>query len=127
MDQSASVDLLPAALDRGVGVVNAGIFNSGLLSRPRPEPGAHYDYRSVPQAVVERTTRMALVCEEHGVDLPTAAVAFAGRHPAVVSVVVGLRTADQVRELAARQQVTVPDELWDALTEQGLLEVGVRA
>jgi D-threo-aldose 1-dehydrogenase len=125
LDQSASRDLLPAALERDVGVINAGIFNSGLLSRPRPQAGARYDYGTVRPEVVERATRMAVVCEDFGVDLPTAAAAFAGRHPAVVSVVVGLRTSEQVRDLVARWRRTVPDDLWTALVDQGLLDAGV--
>ena len=64
---------------------------------------------------------MARVCEEFGVDLPTAALAFAGRHPAVTSVVVGLRTRTQVRELVARWDRSVPEDLWTALEERGLV------
>jgi D-threo-aldose 1-dehydrogenase len=121
LDQSAGEDLLPAALERGVGIINAGIFNSGLLALPRPRSDATYDYGPVPADVLERTNRMALVCEEFGVDLPTAAAAFARRHPAVVSVVVGLRTPDQVRELVTRWDRTVPEGLWAALADQGLV------
>jgi D-threo-aldose 1-dehydrogenase len=124
LDQSAAEDLLPAALDRGVGVINAGIYNSGLLSRPTPQPGARYDYRSVAREVVERVTRITAVCDGFGVDLPTAATAFARRHPAVVSVVVGLRTPDQVHDLLARWPRPVPDALWTALEEEGLLAAG---
>ena len=121
LDQTAGDELLPAALERGVGVINAGIFNSGVLARRRPRPGARYDYDTVPPDVFERTTRMARLCEEFGVDLPTAAAAFAGRHPAVASVVVGLRTAGQVRDLVARWERTVPEGLWAALSDQGLV------
>jgi D-threo-aldose 1-dehydrogenase len=127
LDQGAAHDLLPAALERGVGVINAGIFNSGLLSRPQPELGANYQYASAPTDVVERATQISLVCEQFGVDLPTAAAAFAGRHPAVVSVVVGLRTPGQVHDLVARWERTVPAELWAALTERGLLPAELAA
>ncbi len=64
---------------------------------------------------------MARVCERLGIDLPTAAIAFAGRHPAVVSVVVGLRTAAQVDDLVTRWERAVPDDVWTALGEQGLV------
>ena len=105
----------------GVGIINAGIFNSGLLSRPRPRPGDQYDYGPVPDHVLERTTRIARLCKRFGVDLPTAALAFARRHPAVASVVVGLRTPTQLRELVARWDRSVPEDLWTALEERGLV------
>jgi D-threo-aldose 1-dehydrogenase len=98
LEQSASHDLLPAALDRGVGV------------RGRSRIGPR---------------QIALVCEQFGVDLPSAAAAFAAHHPAVVSVVVGLRTPVQVHDLTARWRRRVPEALWAVLTEQGLLEAEV--
>jgi hypothetical protein len=35
--------------------------------------------------------------------------------------VVGLRTAGQVRDLVARWERTVPEGLWAALSDQGLI------
>lgn len=105
-----------------MGIINAGIFNSGLLARPHPRPGDQYNYDAAPAGVFERATRIAGVCEHFGVDLPTAAIAFADNHAAVTSVVVGLRSPTQVHELVERWERTVPEGLWDALIEQGLLD-----
>lgn len=127
LDQSAARELLPAALENGVGVINAGVYNSGLLSRPWPVDGAPYDYGAAPPPVLDRARRVACVCARFGLDLATAATAFASRHPAVVSVVVGLRSPVQVRELGARWATTVPDDLWPALVAEGLLDDGVLA
>jgi D-threo-aldose 1-dehydrogenase len=129
LDQSALDDLLPVAVDRGVRIVAAGIYNSGLLSGPRPVDGASYDYKPAPPELVDRARRLAAVCEAYGVDLPTAAIHFPLRHPAVASVVVGARTADQVRVNVERFARSVPDDLWAELESSGLVRTpdGARA
>jgi D-threo-aldose 1-dehydrogenase len=121
LDQSALDDLLPAAVERGVGIVAGGVYNSGLLADPRPADGATYDYAPAPAGLIDRVRQLATVCEAHGVDLPTAAVHFPLRHPAVVSVVVGAYTADQVRTNVNRFETPVPDALWDELESTGLI------
>ncbi|MEU7777866.1 aldo/keto reductase [Micromonospora parva] len=121
LEQGAAGDLLPAAEDRGVGVVIAGVYNSGLLSRDRPPADAVYNYQQAPAAVIERARRIATVCETHGVTLPQAALAFVRRHPAVVSTVVGVRNEAQVAETVRRSGVVVPEELWEDLAAAGLL------
>ncbi|KQM82519.1 aldo/keto reductase [Agromyces sp. Leaf222] len=121
LEQGALDDLLPAAAERGVGIVAAGVYNSGLLSRPRPPADARYDYAQAPAEILARANAIADVCEALGVTLPEAALAFALRHPSVVSVVVGMRTADQVEQTIERYAVEVPDELWSTLAERGLL------
>jgi D-threo-aldose 1-dehydrogenase len=114
-------ELLDAALDRGVGVVVAGVYNSGLLARPRPGPEPLYNYEPAPAELVARVHAIADVCEAHGVTLPEAAVAFPLRHPAVVSVVVGAAGAGQVADAVERYRRPVPDALWEDLATAGLL------
>ena len=45
-------------------------------------------------------------------ELPAAAVQFPLRYPAVVSVVSGMRTGQQVDSTLARFTTVVPDEAW---------------
>ena len=108
--------------EHGVKVVAVGVFNSGLLSRPRADAGAKYDYSDAPADLIERANRIATVCEEYGVSLPEAALAFPRLHPAVVNVCVGMRTPDQVRRNVELTRHAVPDEVWSALVQRGLLE-----
>lgn len=121
LDQSAAGDLLPVAAARGVGVVVAAVYNSGVLATPRPSAQSRFDYAAVPPAVLARASAIAVVCERFGVTLPQAAVQFPLRHPAVVSVVLGSRTADHVERGLASYRAPVPDDLWTALSAQGLL------
>ena len=121
LEQGALADLLPLAEERGVGVVIAGAYNSGLLAQNRPSPNAMYDYETAPGDLVARAHRIADVCERYGVTLPDVALAFVRAHPAVLATVVGARTGAQVESNVARAGVHVPGELWGELRAQGLL------
>jgi D-threo-aldose 1-dehydrogenase len=121
LEQGALDDVLPAAVATGKSVVAVGVFNSGLLASDSVPENAHYDYAEAPAALVERARRLALVCADHGVTLPAAAMAFPLRHPAVVNVTVGMRTPEQVQRNLALHATPVPEELWDDLRQQGLL------
>ncbi|MGH3646367.1 MAG: aldo/keto reductase [Micromonosporaceae bacterium] len=121
LEQPAHAEFLPLCAERGVAVVAAGVFNSGLLAADRPAPGATYNYTAAPAALIARAEWLAGVCEPHGVTLPQAAIAYPLRHPAVRCVVVGARSPAQVRRNAELYAAGVPDALWEELTAEGLL------
>jgi D-threo-aldose 1-dehydrogenase len=122
LDHSALKDLLPACTARGVSVLAASVFNSGLLATPRPAEGARFDYAPAPPDVLRRARALADVCEAHGVPLPQAAMAFPLRHPAVAGVVLGMRSPEEVRLNTEAFDAPVPDGLWSDLRESGLLD-----
>ncbi|MGI5287254.1 aldo/keto reductase [Nonomuraea polychroma] len=118
LDQSG-LPLLEECVKRGVRVLAAGVFNSGILATPKPV--GTYNYQPAPAALVERATRIAGVCERHGVSLPQAAMAFPLRHPAIATIVLGARTPEEVTTNAALWSRPVPEELWEELASEGLL------
>jgi D-threo-aldose 1-dehydrogenase len=121
LDQGAADELLPTAIEHGRSVIAAAVFNSGLLARGEVQDSATYDYQKASHDVLERARLLASLCREHGTTLPAAATQFPLRHPAVISVVVGMRSPEEVhRNLAAYAQ-HVPDELWADLEHRGLL------
>ncbi|MEU9580633.1 aldo/keto reductase [Streptomyces chilikensis] len=122
LDQRALDGLLPACTERGVSLLAASVFNSGLLSTPRPAPGAFFDYAAASPEVLRRAHRLADVCESHGVTLPEAAMAFPLLHPAVAGIVVGMRSADEVRADVAAFGKRVPEGLWSDLLGEGLID-----
>jgi D-threo-aldose 1-dehydrogenase len=121
LEQGAATDLLPACMERDVAVVNVGVFNSGLLSKNKPAADATYNYQSAPQELLDRANQLARICESHGTTLPAAAVAYPYQHPAVTSVVLGMRTPDQVKQNLELAAQPVPEALWDELRASGLI------
>ena len=122
LDQSALNELLPACVVRGVSVLAASIFNSGLLATARPSEGATFDYAPAAPQMIERAHRIADVCDAHGVTLPALAMAFPLLHPAVSGIVVGMRTAEEVRRNIAAFATEIPNRIWDDLRAEGLLD-----
>ena len=115
LDQSAADDLLPAALDRGVDVIAAGVYNSGVLS-PTDLPRT-YDYRPAGPSVMARVERLGRICARHGVPLAAAALQFPLRHRAVATVLVGARTAGESIQNLEFSQVAASDGLWEEIDE----------
>jgi D-threo-aldose 1-dehydrogenase len=119
LDQEALDELMPLCVERGVAVVVGGVMNSGVLADPRP--GSAFDYAPAPDSIVQRARRLAAVCERHGVPLKAAAVQFPLAHPAVVSVVAGVRRVEHLDEYPALMTRPIPGELWEELRAEGLL------
>lgn len=120
LEQAALDGFLRTAAERGIGVLLAGVFNSGILASADSAP-AHYNYGAAPQAVRQRVAQLRTVCQAHGVSLLDAAVQFTLAHPAVQRIVLGAVTEAEVRRNLAAAQARLPGSLWRDLKGQGLL------
>ncbi len=121
LEQPALDELLPLCTERGVQVVNAGVFNSGLLAVADPHDGLPYEYGLAPAEVLRRAQSMAARCAAHGSSLPAAALAFAGAHPAVTGLLLGAQTPEEVRAGVAMIGSPPPPALWADLVRARLL------
>jgi D-threo-aldose 1-dehydrogenase len=117
LEQTALEPLMNRCALLGTGVVIGGPFNSGILAG-----SDKFNYADAPPAIVDRAKRIAAVCREFDVALPAAALQFPMAHPAVVSCVPGAHDAAQLRQNAAWFSQPVPDALWSALLDAGLLD-----
>ena len=112
LDRSAA-GLIDACADRGVAYLAAGVFNSGVLARPRAD--SWYDYGPASGETLARAAAIDAVCQDHGVSLRAAAVNFPLTNPAVSAVVVGMAAPAEVDENLAALRNPVPGELWREL------------
>lgn len=126
LDQTAGAELLPMALKRGVAVIAASVFNSGILADPDADPTfVNFKYRPPTPEILERTRRIGAVCDSYGVPLKAAAVQFPFTHPAVSTVLLGCRSPEEVRSNAADLAVEIPTTLWSDLAAEGLIDTRI--
>lgn len=72
LDQSGLDEPLPLCAGRGIGVMAAGVFQSGLLADPKP--GAAFGYDDVPKPLLTEIARLRQICDTHGVPALAAAI-----------------------------------------------------
>jgi D-threo-aldose 1-dehydrogenase len=123
LEQESAAAVLAEAARRGVGILIGGPFNSGLLAAAEA-PGATYDYRPVGENVLRRAREIYALCAAEGVDVGAAALQFPLAHPAVASVIAGMRSPAEVSRAVQRLRARIPASLWHELRAAGLLAVG---
>jgi D-threo-aldose 1-dehydrogenase len=122
LEQGAIESLLPECLRRRVGVIIGGPFNSGVLVESAAiNYVPHYNYAPAPASIVQRARRLRDICAAHGVPIGAAALQFPLAHAAVVSVIPGVRSAEQVQEAIRFMDSPIPAALWHELRHASLL------
>jgi len=121
--EQGALPFLELCRRKGVGLFLGGVYNSGILA-VGARPGAPYNYAAAPPPVLERVARLEAVCARHGAPLHVAALQFAAAHPAVASVVIGMRSVAEVEAAVAALGERLPQALWDELRSEGLIAPG---
>jgi D-threo-aldose 1-dehydrogenase len=110
LDQSATETLLPLCLERGIGLIVGGVFNSGILAG-----GTTFDYAPAGTDLAQRVSRLEDVARRQGVPLAAAAVQFPMRYAGVETVLVGCASASEVEDDVRLARAPVPSSLWSDL------------
>ncbi|WDR03938.1 aldo/keto reductase [Devosia algicola] len=124
LDQGATASFLPYCQNRNIRILLGSPFASGLLVAKEPAK-AFYMYKKPDQEVLDRVRAIRRVCADHGVSMAAAALQFPLLHPAVATIVPGMRTAEEVGECVAAFTQNVPDALFADLQSVGLIDAGL--
>jgi D-threo-aldose 1-dehydrogenase len=118
--QDALRNLLPLCHARGIGVLMASPFHTGLLVTGAVD-GAQYNYDEASPELLHRVRLVQQVCARHGVELPCAALRFPLLHPSVVAVVTGHQTPAEVRANVTWLETPIPMSFWEELIDSELI------
>ncbi len=120
LEQEALTSFLPLCVERDVGIILGGPYNSGILATG-PVLGAKYNYEDAPQDILDRVTKIEAVCNAHGTKLIAAALQFVLGHPAVKTVIPGAVNSAEVAANVSLLEVPIPAGLWSDLRAEGLI------
>lgn len=119
LDQNGLTELLPVCADTNTAVIAAAVFNSGILANPTDD--ATFFYSQAAPELIARARAMQAVCERHNTTLAAAAMQFPLGHRAVQTVLVGMRSPEEIAGNAAAFNDAVPADVWAELKAEALL------
>jgi D-threo-aldose 1-dehydrogenase len=108
--------LLTIADQRGLAVLNAAPYGSGLLAKG-PDAYPRYAYQQASAEMIDRVRRYAEICERHGVPLPAVALQFSTRDPRITNTIVGMSRPERIAQTVEYLSTPIPDALWDEIAE----------
>jgi D-threo-aldose 1-dehydrogenase len=108
--------LIDAAAARGMAVLNAAPYGSGLLVRG-PDVYPRYAYQPASAEMIERVRRFAAIAERHGVPLAAVALQFSTRDPRMTATIVGMSRPERIAETVDYLTTPIPDALWEEIAE----------
>jgi D-threo-aldose 1-dehydrogenase len=106
--------LLDVASARGVAVLNAAPYGSGMLAKG-PDAYARYAYQDASTELIDRTRKYAAIASSHGVPLAAVALQFSLRDPRVTSTIVGMTRPERIAQTVELAEVAIPEALWSEI------------
>lgn len=115
------LDFIASLAERGVTVINSGVFNAGFLVG-----GQFFDYRATsPETDAElyrwRDAFNAL-CAQHDIKPAHACIQFGLSVPGVASVALSSTDPARVKKNVEMANQPLPTEFWDAVKAEGLID-----
>lgn len=103
--------LIQYAAEKGLAVLNAAPFGSGLLAKG---PDAHplYAYQQAKPEMLDRMNRFAAIGKKFGVPLAAMALQFSTRDPRVTNTIIGMSKPERIQQTIDLYTHPIPPELW---------------
>jgi D-threo-aldose 1-dehydrogenase len=111
-------DMLDLAASRGIAVLNAAPYASGVLAKgsmtyPR------YAYQEASEDMLDPIRKIEAICMAHGVPPGAAALQFSLRDPRIASTVCGVSKPERVKQTVNWARFPIPEEAWAELMALG--------
>lgn len=103
--------LIEAAAARGMAVLNAAPYGSGMLVKG-PDAYPRYAYQQASPEMIDRVRQFAAIADRYGVPLAAVALQFSTRDPRITATIVGMSRPERLAETVRYLTTPISNELW---------------
>ena len=121
LEQGGLNTFFPLATKKNIGIILAGVFNSGILVKGVGESST-YDYGKIPPHIIEKYNSIKKVCDDYEVPIAAAAIQFCAAHDAVNTLLLGMDYPEQIDENLNLFNYEIPKDFWKKLLEKNLID-----
>jgi D-threo-aldose 1-dehydrogenase len=121
LDQSALNDCLPIAEKKNIGIILAGVFNSGILAKGIAD-NITYFYDEIPEDIKIKYNEISKICEKYKVSVATVALQFCYANKQISSMIIGMDSLEQIESNISKLNVKIPTDLWIELKNAKIID-----
>jgi len=119
--ESALNDFFPIVDKNNIGIILAGVFNSGILAKGIGD-NVTYNYDKIPNHIREKYIIVSEVCDRYNVPVPAAALQFSYANKLISSMILGMDRVEQIKQNISFFNYSIPDDLWNELIEKKIID-----
>ncbi len=113
LDTSAEDKFFSTAIKKNVGIILAGIFNSGILAKGLKQ--STYFYKAIPAKTKKKFIEIDKLCRKFNIPIQAASIQFPLKNKHVSSIILGMDEISQIKENLKYLNIKIDREFWNNL------------
>ena len=119
--ESALNDFFPIVDKQNIGIILAGVFNSGILAKGIGD-NVTYNYDKIPNHIREKYIIVSELCDRYNVPVPAAALQFSYANKLISSMILGMDRLEQIKQNISFFNHLIPEDLWKELIDKKIID-----
>ena len=119
--ESALNTFFPIVDKKNIGIILAGVFNSGILAKGIGD-NVTYNYDKIPNHIREKYIIISEVCDRYNVPVPAVALQFSYANKLISSMILGMDRLEQIKQNISFFNHSIPDDLWKELIDKKIID-----
>jgi D-threo-aldose 1-dehydrogenase len=121
LEQGAIDSFFPIAEKQNIGIILAGVFNSGILVKGVNE-NSTYDYGKIPENIKNKYFEIVKICREFNIPISAAALQFCNANNLISSMIIGMDRPSHIQQNLDFLNFKIEKEFWEKLKKNNLID-----